>query len=60
MEFYHKKGNVYHVTGKTINGQRFKIVTSNAIHAFGINLHRGTRWLVLHSRKRQVLQRIYN
>ena len=50
----------YHITGITRDGKRFKIVTDNAIHAMGINVWRGTKWIVNENGKRTVLQRIYN
>ena len=50
----------YHITGVDRNGKRFKIVTSNPIHAAGINVWRGTKWIVDENGKRKVLQRIYN
>ena len=48
------------VTGVTVRGSRFKIETENHIHAFGINLYRGTVWGVLSTGKRKVLRRVFN
>lgn len=42
--FDHETGDTCEVTGVTINGKRFKIVTENVRHALGINLYRGTLW----------------
>ena len=50
----------YNVTGVTRNGRRFKIVTSNAIHAAGINLWRGTLWRVLPGGRREIVRRVWN
>jgi len=47
----------YHVTGVDVYGKRFKIVTDNAIHAFGINLFRGSVWEVDKNGKRKLLRR---
>ena len=51
---------VYQVTGITRDGKRFKITTTNVIHAGGINLFRGTLWEVLPSGRRKVLRRVWN
>ena len=51
---------VYEVTGVDRSGRRFKITTTNAIHAGGINLYRGTVWQVLPSGRRKVLRRVWN
>ncbi len=50
----------YHVTGVTRDGRRFKIETSNAIHAAGINLWRGTLWRVLPGGRREIVRRVWN
>jgi len=50
----------YEVTGVDCQGKRFKIVTTNAVYARGINVWRGTKWGVLESGKRKVLTRAYN
>lgn len=66
--FYHRggrkcwnslPGDMFHITGVDRGGKRFKIVTSNWIHASSINVWRGTRWLVRGGR-RYVIQRIHN
>jgi hypothetical protein len=51
---------VYQVTGVDRSGRRFKVTTTNAIHASGINLYRGTVWQVLPSGRRKVLRRVWN
>ena len=51
---------MYKVTGVTVHGKRFKIETSNRIHAFGINLWRGSVWKLQKNNKWKLLQRVYN
>jgi len=47
------------VTGKLTNGKQFKAIkTSNAAHAFGINLYDGSVWGVKNG-KRTLLKRVY-
>lgn len=56
----HQAGDSYVVTGVLTNGRRFKpIHTDLWAYANGINLYRGTKWLVRDG-KRYVIQRIYN
>jgi hypothetical protein len=50
----------YEVTGVTVNGKRFKIRTSNRMHAYGINLYRGTVWERLSNGHRRILRRVWN
>lgn len=50
----------YEVTGVDRNGKRFKIVTSTWQHANGINVWRGSKWLVRHDGKRELIQSILN
>lgn len=50
----------YHVTGVTVTGERFKIVTDNYIHAMGINLWRGSVWEVQASGKRRRIKQVWN
>jgi len=49
----------YVVTGKLFNGRRFKITTASRMHAFGINLWRGSIW-VISGGKRKRLKRVSN
>jgi len=56
-QFIGKNGVTYEVTGVDRNGKRFKICTDNHIHALGINLWKGTKWLVLPNGKRKILFR---
>jgi hypothetical protein len=49
----------YHVTGVDVYNKRFRIVTENWMHAFSINLYRGSVWEVTHG-KRKLLKRVYN
>jgi len=50
----------YLITGKTIKGQRFKINTTNYIHAMGINLYNGSVWSIDQNGKKQLIKRINN
>lgn len=53
-------GDSYVVTGVLTNGRRFRpIRTDNWAYANGINLWRGTKWLVRNG-KRHVIVRYYN
>jgi len=55
------KGWEYHITGTTMTGKRFKIVTPSIVHAMGINVYRGTVWSVdKETGKRKVLRRVWN
>jgi hypothetical protein len=58
-EWIHMQGDNYIVTGLDRNGKRFKRTCDNWIHADGINVYRGTKWL-LRAGKRIKLQEIYN
>ena len=51
---------MYHVTGVDVSGKRFKIVTNNAVKAFGINLYRGSVWFVSEGKPRKLLKRVFN
>jgi hypothetical protein len=53
------EGDQYLVTGIDRRGRRFRIATSNWLHAQGINVWRGSKWLVRAGR-RHLIQRIYN
>ncbi len=50
----------YEITGVDRYGKRFKLTTSNVIHAQGINLWNGSKWGVLPNGKRKLLVRVYN
>jgi len=50
----------YHITGIDTRGKRFKIVTDNPIHAQGINLFNGTKWIVFTDGRREIIQRVIN
>lgn len=57
----HHAHDRYHITGVRIDGKRFKLVTSNPIHAFGINLWRGSVWFVpAGTGKRRLVKRVMN
>jgi hypothetical protein len=58
-EWAHQKGDQYVVTGVTTNGKRFRRITDNWIFAEGINLWRGSKWL-LRDGKRYLLNRFRN
>lgn len=55
----HVPGDTYLVTGVDRSGKRFKRTTDCWGYAAGINLWRGTRWLV-RGGKRFRIQAIYN
>ena len=57
MEWTHQSGDSYVVTGKTVKGRRFRIQTSNPVHALGINRANGSLWLIRNG-KRKLLNRI--
>lgn len=50
----------WEVTGITTSGKRFKIVTTNMRHAFGINLYRGSVWQRNEDGTRTLLKREWN
>jgi hypothetical protein len=54
-----KPGDMYEVTGVDRDGKKFKITTHSWQHAQGINVWRGTKWLVRDGH-RHIIQRIYN
>jgi hypothetical protein len=55
----HLQGDTYQVTGVDRNGKRFRITTDTWRHASGINLWRGTKWLV-RGNKRFKIQSVFN
>ena len=59
MEWIHKQGDVYVATGVDVAGKRFSIRSENWHRIRGINIYRGSRWL-LRAGKRCLLQRIFN
>jgi hypothetical protein len=50
----------FHVTGVDVYGKRFKIVSKHFQHAKGINLYRGSVWLVNTDGRRKLLWRVWN
>lgn len=52
-------GDKYVVTGVDRRGKRFRITTNSWLHARGINLWRGTKWLE-RAGKRYMLTRVFN
>lgn len=55
----HELTDRYVVTGYTRNGKRFRQIHSNPYWAFGVNLYRGSVWL-LRDNKRKLLKRVWN
>ena len=55
----HVQGDVYVVTGVDCGGKRFSIYTENWLHAKGINVFIGTRWL-LRGGKRWKIESVIN
>ena len=61
MSHFHNHGDIYHITGVTVCGKRFKIVTSNPIHALGINLWKGSVWQIkVGEKKRKRIKQAWN
>lgn len=54
-----EKNNLYVVTGVDVYGKRFRFRTENKIHAMGINLYRGSVWIVTDG-KRKLIKRVWN
>lgn len=54
-----KENDTYAVTGVTTAGERFTHSTTSWAHASGINLWRGSKWLVRDGKK-YLIQRVYN
>ena len=50
----------YKVTGVTVDGKRFRIMTTNYMHAMGINLWRGTVWYRKDGGGWEIVRRVYN
>ena len=53
-------GHTYKVTGLDRDGRRFRIETSNRIHALGINLWCGSVWEFTRENKWRLIKRVYN
>lgn len=51
-------GDLYVVTGTDVNGKRFRISTGNWRYADGINVFRGSIWL-LRKGKRSLIRRVF-
>ena len=58
-EWYSQETDSYDVTGITVDGKRFKLTTTKWWHANGINLFRGSVWLVRDG-KRTLVKRVWN
>lgn len=51
----------YVVTGLRYDGRRFRIVTTSKLHAFGINLWRGSIWMIdTETHRRHRVKRVVN
>lgn len=59
MTFEHKKGDLYAVTGVTVDGKRFKMTYEVPEFALAINLWRGSVWQVRDG-VRKLLKRVMN
>ncbi len=59
VHWMQERGDKYVVTGTDRHGKRFRITTNNWPHAKGINLWRGTKWLVREG-KRHMITRVFN
>ena len=59
MEWTHQDGDTYVVTGVDTRGRRFKRTFDSWRWAAGINLYRGSKWLVRDG-KRRLIQRVCN
>lgn len=53
-------GSTFDVTGVDVYGRRFKKSYSNVNWAWGINLYRGSVWIVFPSGKRKKIRSVYN
>ena len=59
LSWTHQDGDKYVVTGVTTDGQRFRQSYTAWFWARGINLYRGSKWL-LRDGKRWLIQRVWN
>lgn len=50
----HIPGDKYLVTGVDCSGRRFRLVLGTWQHADGINLWRGTKWLLRNGKKHKI------
>ena len=58
-EWTHQEGDIYLVTGVTRDGKRFRRMYASWFFADGINLWKGSKWLI-RDNKRYLLNRIHN
>jgi len=56
----YSKGPLWKVTGVDCDGRRFRIVTSSAVYAMGINVWCGTVWRLDARGTWRVFRRVYN
>lgn len=59
INWIQKKGDKYMVTGIDVYNKRFKLTYDSWYMAEGINLYRGSKWL-LRDNKRYLISRVYN
>ena len=59
MEWTQEPGDSYAVTGTDVHGRRFSLACATWGQARGINVYRGSKWLVRDGR-RILLARIFN
>jgi len=55
----HLEGDRYAVTGTDVKGKKFSLEFDNWPQAQGINLYRGTKWLIRDGH-RHIITRVYN
>lgn len=62
MTFTHYIGDTYVVTGLLYQSERrFRIVTTNPVHALGINLWRGNVWRIPRGETRRIkIKAVFN
>ncbi len=53
------QGDMYLVTGVDSHGKRLRIMTDTWRHAHGINVYRGTKWLIRGNRRYKI-QTVFN
>ena len=49
----------YKITGVDRDGKRFRIFTDNQVHAFGINLWKGSVWILDNQGRYRLAVRVY-
>jgi hypothetical protein len=59
LSWIHQEGDRYVATGVTVHNKRFKIESVDWRYIRGINLFRGSKWLIRNG-KRHKIQSVYN